>query len=239
MTTVNNDWPALPPGANSPVRQAEDDWELLSSDEDVLAAENDSTSSAEEEKMADPHGRVIINHKLLHHAASSPNLRVFAKHVTEADEDSAATPEQKVDDASSFAMVSTVDSVWSTATGGGKSFRDALFASPIREDGADDAEEAATSTKVAPSSAPRRYRKPKIVVAPIHRCSKSTGDLRSLALIHEEGDVLGDTDATEYYHRKTKGAQGRSNGMKLRPDEAKRKEFAVNKRKVQRQNSRH
>jgi hypothetical protein len=233
MTTVNKDWPALPPAPNSPVRQAEDDWELISSDEDVLA-ENDSASSAEEEKMADPGGGpVIINHKLLHHAASSPNLRVFAKRLVEEDEDSTKT-EQKVDDASSFAMVSTVDSVWSTATGaGGKSFRDALFASPIREDGAEEA----TTTKTAPSSAPRRYRKPKIVVAPIRRCSKSAGDLRALALIHEEGDVLGETDATEYYHRKTKGAQGRSNGMKLRPDEAKRKEFAVNKRKIQRQNT--
>jgi hypothetical protein len=87
----------------------------------------------------------------------------------------------------------------------------------------------------APSSAVQacsKKMKPKIVVTPIKRCARSTGDLRSL-VIHEE--VLGESDAMDYYHRKAQGASGRMNSLKLRPDEAKRKHFTLQKKKMQRE----
>lgn len=93
----------------------------------------------------------------------------------------------------------------------------------------------------------------------IRRCSKSTGDLRSLVSIQEDEDhydgaggggfggggggggetiheeeVLGETDAMDFYHRKAKGGSNRSNGMKLRPDEKKRKEWIISKKNAQR-----
>mmetsp|Transcript_5681 Transcript_5681/g.8207 ORF Transcript_5681/g.8207 Transcript_5681/m.8207 type:complete len:248 (-) Transcript_5681:147-890(-) len=93
----------------------------------------------------------------------------------------------------------------------------------------------------------RRTRvKPRFVVQPIKRCAKSTGDLRSLPRIsyeEEEEDmgggggggggscVLGDTDAQEFYARKRHGQMTHKNGMKCRPDEAKRKEFIIKKKK--------
>jgi len=47
--------------------------------------------------------------------------------------------------------------------------------------------------------------------------------------------VLGDTDAMDFYHRKAKGSMSRSNGLKIRPDEAKRKEISMYKKDLQRQ----
>jgi hypothetical protein len=93
---------------------------------------------------------------------------------------------------------------------------------------------------------------PKLVVNQIKRCAKSTGDLRSM-VIHEdpedgdfncgggggggtihEDEVLGETDAMEFYNRKQKGNLNRQNGAKIRPDEAKRKEFIMHKKNAQR-----
>ena len=48
------------------------------------------------------------------------------------------------------------------------------------------------------------------------------------------GDVLGDTDAMDFYHRKDKGSKGASNKKKLRPDEAKRKDIIMHKKDLQR-----
>jgi hypothetical protein len=95
----------------------------------------------------------------------------------------------------------------------------------------------------------RKAARPKLVVNTIKRCTKSTGDLRSL-VIHEdpeddgfggggggtihEHEVLGDTDASEFYNRKNKGSISRHNGAKIRPDEAKRKEMIIHKKNAQR-----
>jgi hypothetical protein len=97
----------------------------------------------------------------------------------------------------------------------------------------------------------RKNNRVRIIVTPIKRCAKSTGDLRSLviheeeegyggggggggAVIHEEEEVLGESDAMEYYNRKSYGSKGRSNGRKIRPDEAKRKEIIIHKKNAQR-----
>jgi len=94
----------------------------------------------------------------------------------------------------------------------------------------------------------RKANRPKLVINPIKRCAKSTGDLRSLVIheepeddgfgggggtIHEE-EVLGETDAMEFYSRKTKGNLNRQNGKKIRPDEAKRKDWIIHKKNAQR-----
>jgi len=90
----------------------------------------------------------------------------------------------------------------------------------------------------------------KFVVTPIKRCTKSTGDLRSLVKV-EDDDVdygggggggavsndliLGDSDAAEFYASKGHARMSRKNGQKLRPDEAKRKEMIIYKKNLQRQ----
>jgi len=96
----------------------------------------------------------------------------------------------------------------------------------------------------------RKEAKPRIVVNPIKRCTKSTGDLRSLVCIHEDEEeegfgcgggmtihedaVLGETDAAEFYFRKSKGCMNRTNGGKIRPDEAKRRDLIIAKKNAQR-----
>lgn len=99
----------------------------------------------------------------------------------------------------------------------------------------------------------RRTTKPKFVVKPIEKRSLSTNDLKSLVSICEnedddyygggggggpicENSVIGDSDACEFYERKNHGHKTHRNGLKLRPDEAKRKEMIMFKKDAQRQN---
>ena len=100
--------------------------------------------------------------------------------------------------------------------------------------------------------------KPKIVVTPRMRSYESSPNLYGLTSYstttitttstaapmmtktrrEDENDddlILGDTDAMEYYFRKAKGISGRKNGMKLRPDEAKRLDIVMAKKEMQRQ----
>lgn len=99
----------------------------------------------------------------------------------------------------------------------------------------------------------RKANKTRLIVTPIKRCAKSTGDLRSLviheeeegygggggggsgaAVIHEEEEILGCTDAMEYYNRKSHGSKGRASSKILRPDERKRKDWIIHKKNAQR-----
>lgn len=62
------------------------------------------------------------------------------------------------------------------------------------------------------------------------------GNLRALDHIQEAHDeVLGDTDAGDFYSRKAQGALGRKNGQKIRPDEAKRLQMTMAKKNLQKQ----
>jgi hypothetical protein len=66
--------------------------------------------------------------------------------------------------------------------------------------------------------------------------SITTTTTRATASSTDDEDlILGDTDAMEYYHRKAKGVTDRKNGMKLRPDEAKRRDIVMYKKGLQRQ----
>lgn len=91
--------------------------------------------------------------------------------------------------------------------------------------------------------------KTKFVVKPIKRCTMSTPDLTSLPKVEEnralafdplgrkgfvgggqsicDDGILGETDASDYYARKSHGSVAYKNGQRLRPDEAKRDRKSV------------
>lgn len=164
----------------------------------------------------------------LRHCASSPDLRFIGKAleaVDEDDDDDCSFVSQDESSAMSSAVMIDPPSTSSATYKRIPSFRDAIL---VRTEPSNEQKEPGVESS---ASRPKKI-KPKIVVTPIKRCAKSTGDLRSL-VIHEE--VLGESDAMEYYHRKAHGASGRVNTLKLRPDEAKRKQFTLQKKKMQRE----
>jgi hypothetical protein len=200
-------------------------WELLTDgDDDDDATEEKEARDSHETEQETPVVHVV-NRKVLRHAESSPDFRraFDLKAVMEAEDD---------DDASgSFAMVSGPGSVMSMSST--FSFRDAIL-SPGAVTSAEDEQGAGTALKIRP----RPRVKPRFVVKkPMKRCAKSTGDLTSL-VIQEEEEVIGASDAMEFYHRKALGVQTRKNGLKLRPDEAKRKQIILNKKSLQKSESR-
>jgi hypothetical protein len=187
---------------------------------------------------------------LLRHCASSPDLRHLHNLDgigEEEDDDNDEDYDVINNDAEtlSYAVLSGPGSVMSMASG--FSFRDAILSpggvGTISEDAA-----AAPSSPSAPKEGarttprtePRKPRtRPQFVVKPIKRCSKSMVDLRSLAEAHNEDDDddegMGASDAMDFYHRKALGAKGRTNGLKIRPDELKRKQFTLQRKEMQRQ----
>jgi hypothetical protein len=235
-------WPTLNPGT-SPVPAKEqkvtkqvvwndigepidqEDWELLADDDDDKEGKEDHNSS--ETKQETPVVQVM-NRKILRHAQSSPNLhRTFDMEAVMEDDDD--------DDASgSFAMVSGPGSVMSMSSN--FSFRDAILSPGAAASTSTEDEQAAGAALKNRQARPRIQ--PRFVVKkPMKRCIKSTGDLKSL-VIQEDEEVIGAADAMEFYHRKALGVQTRKNGLKLRPDEAKRKQMIMQKKGLQRSESR-
>lgn len=181
----------------------EDDWEIVCQDDD--------RDEAIEIQVVPPSMRK------LRHCSSSPDLRFIGRALEAASE----VHDEDV----------TIDSIESSGVLVSKkltSFRDAILAQSAES--SDEKKEVETSKNI-----PTRQKKvkPKLVVTPIKRCSRSTGDLQSL-VIHED-EVLGESDAMDYYYRKSVGAANRVNGLKMRPDEAKRKSITMHKKKAQRQ----
>ena len=75
-----------------------------------------------------------------------------------------------------------------------------------------------------------------IVTSPVRiRAYESSPNLRGLVSPVDEHLILGETDAMEFYYRKAKGVAGRKNGLKMRPDEAKRLDITMYKKELQRQ----
>jgi len=210
-----------------PVEPEKEQWEFLERPDRAQVTFCPRTVPAE-----DPTPKESPN--IMHHAQSSPNLReyVLASDDDSSDESSSAVlVDDSVSEADSSAvLVSGPASVWSN--GGSKlSFRDAILRSK-NGSGKEDNDHQGTTHR-------RRVKKvkPTFVVQQIKRCNKSTGDLQSLASCLEE-EIMGDTDAQEYYGRKSAGAQGRRNGLKTRPDEAKRLQMSMAKKAEQRQRQR-
>lgn len=174
-----------------------------------------------------------VNPKCLLHSQSSPNLRDYT--IEESDSDSEfehVEAQVSQDDASSdYSLVSgppSVNSIWSSRI----SFKDAL----LKKEDEDAPASIPENSADAPSKKPHGQRikkiKPKFVVQEVTpmKHAKSMGDLSKL----DEDDVMGDTDAHEYYSRKAQGSLGRRNGRKQRPDEKKRLEMSMNKKNAQR-----
>lgn len=111
------------------------------------------------------------------------------------------------------------------------SFREMLLTKVIKEE----KEEEEEKDIIEESPKPKIKTKPTFVVTPIRRCTMSSPNLRSLDSFEEGSEeVLGDSDAMEYYHRKASGYNGRKNGLKVRPDEAKRLDMILQKKDMQR-----
>jgi hypothetical protein len=195
-----------------------DDWELLTPEE----PQNEKGNEGQQIVVIETH-----HAKTLKHAASSPDFRHFGflDAVTEDDKNK--------DDSSSFSMISGPRSEISVSST--FSFRDAIMSKAANSEcNSED------QTPTSPNPKVQRQRstfKPKFVVKPVKRCAKSTGDLQSLGMINEEEEALGATDAMEFYNRKAVGAKNRSNGLKLRPDEAKRLEITMSKKNEQRRSN--
>lgn len=219
------------------------------------------------------------NPKILHRCASTPDFGYNDGYSPE-QSDSSVGPEadegeRKAGTTPAEAVVVTPSiskpfgSVWGPGASKGGVRRSPSFAEMVKVSAEASAEEEAKKAAHLEATAERlkkerearrkaRARHMKLVVTPIKRCTKSTGDLQSLSRIHEtsehddamgggggggfgdiaehhEDEVLGDTDAMDFYHRKAKGVQNRASGKMIRPDEAKRKEISVHKKDVQRE----
>lgn len=187
---------------NAETTENEDEWEIVCQDDD--------RDNAIEIQVVPPAMRK------LRHCSSSPDLRFIGRALESVSED----------DHDEDVTIDTIDSSGVLVSKKLTSFRDAILAQSA--DTPDEKKQEETSKNF-----PTRQKKikPKLVVTPIKRCSRSTGDLQSL-VIHEN-EVLGESDAMDYYYRKSVGAANRVNGLKMRPDEAKRKSMILNKKKAQ------
>lgn len=190
--------------------------------------------------------------RLLKHCESSPNFGSIYFEEDESFIDVSADDSKSVSTALTEMSHVLVDVPSSTSeqaqVGGGMvkvhrvpSFKDAILlnAEEIKKEQIEK-EKKQQALLDAMKRSKRRLTKPKYVVKEFRRCSHSTPDLKSLAKVVEDEDcyddeqVLGDMDASDFYARKSMGASSRKNGMKLRPDEAKRKEFIMYKKNAQR-----
>lgn len=177
------------------------------------------------------------NMKTLRHCASSPDMRsarelpMLQEEVEDHgdDDDDFTEIEAGCSGDESFTLVS---SEMASPTGTKVSFRDAILTKSSSINRLQENEDTDGSNQ---SSVRPRIRQAKFVVVPsMRRCIKSTGDLQSLSTDAFDSEVLGETDAMDYYHRKALGARGRASGLRMRPDEAKRKEITMYKKNLQR-----
>lgn len=254
------EWPVLsqPEMTSQESNGLESDWELLpETDESPAETSFDLVEPVptEMEKESSPNhnstkktGSTEYTPHCLKHAASTPDFRHYDTILEESDDD---TEGVLVEDSvgslasSSIVMVPRPSSVTSSWSGSKISFRDAIMKESTEEIKDDSTTDNDSEAQVQQPKTLRK--KPKFVVKPIRRCSKSTGDLQSLSRIaenddHEGGDepydndqVVGETDAELYYSRKAQGKLGRKNGRKIRPDEAKRLQITMAKKDDQRQ----
>ena len=85
---------------------------------------------------------------------------------------------------------------------------------------------------IKPNTHKRRKIAPQLVVVQPQRTRRERSTMED---DQQEQLVLGETDAPEYYSRKEHGACQHGNGLKIRPDEAKRLQITMNKKQLQRQ----
>lgn len=221
--------PVSPTANNNSSSGVGDDWEMLSPTSTDHSINNNNNTGDGENVVVVPHKHPLTITR--QGSISAPDLSILGGGVEEEDSSAVMVPNNGESVASSSVVV--VPSPQAAANSNPwlnknkVSFRDAIL----------------TPSKYVPANklsknnaAPQRVRnkvKSRYVVAPIKRCAKSTGDLLSLA--GQEEEIMGESDAIEYYNRKSHGEHGRNNGLKQRPDEAKRKDMIVQKKNMQRQ----
>jgi len=256
LPTNEETWPGLSGNVPMPQKPAEgnddkktessDEWENLSSSEPLVSENSEETT-----KVSIPRKKHIINKASFHRCASTPefsNLQDEDSYVLDCSTDTSV-------DAQSLSTVDDAVLLSHTKSSMKKipSFKDIIMLNAQARE-TEDAKKKNLLNKHhdkvrADALKKRKATRPKLVVNTIKRCTKSTGDLRSLVIyedpeddgfgvgsggtIHEH-EVLGDTDAIEFYNRKHKGSVSRHNGAKIRPDEAKRKEMIIHKKNAQR-----
>lgn len=252
------EWPALSPS------KMESDWEMLPDDSPAQTSFERDAFRIDEPFQKEMEGTDLQGGKnrsdstenkplCLKHAQSTPDFRHYKPILEESFDDSGAVLIENYDDenedgvgslaSSSIVMVSGPSSIvssqscWSTSSK--ISFRDVIMKEQSQESKDQGLTETTSQEEAKPFKTVRK--KPKFVVKQIRRCSKSTGDLQSLARIAENDDhyeddlILGETDAQLYYSQKAQGKLGRKNGRKIRPDEAKRLQITMAKKDDQRQ----
>jgi hypothetical protein len=222
----DHSWPEL-----TPEKTEHNEWEMV-----PPSSSPQVTFVVEEEPPRDSNSS-SNNPKIMKHCQSSPDLRRMQMLLEDDDDEESGVmvEDHESTASSSVVMVSGPSSVWSVAGSSRVSVRDAILQ---KSSGAEPAE-------AKEAAAPKAQKvKPKFVVVAqtpkIKRGYKSMGNLRALDHIQEDDHdyneaVMGDTDASDYYSRKAQGAIGRKNGMKSRPDEAKRLQITMVKKNLQRE----
>jgi len=264
------EWPALSPSkiSSHDPHATDNDWEFVADDTPTQTSfERDAEVIVEpiQKQMENTGGNSTSkgnstqgNSLCVKHYPSTPDFHHYDNILEESYDDVGGVLMESYNEdenedgvgslaSSSIVMVSgppsvmSSQSVWSSKI----SFRDAIMKEQTQETKEEE------NTQQQQAKPPRAMKKkPKFVVKPIRRCSKSTGDLQSLARIVENEDqygggggsdpydddlILGETDAQLYYNQKAQGKLGRKNGRKVRPDEAKRLQITMAKKDDQRQ----
>ena len=250
-------WPSLGDTKTSPSREL-DDWEYVSEiNDDVEETKSNHVAYGNITKLVDSSNN-ITDSPIIHRCESTPEFSSYStlgSAMVSDDEFSFLN-----DCNSSIAAESLSTSKDDTILLSHKpkkvpSFKDMILfnAEKLKEEELKKKEQMQQLAKEKRKDAMLRKKqsKTRLVVTPIKRCARSTGDLRSLiihegeegysgmnspvaTIIYEEDEVLGYTDAQEYYDRKSHGNNGRSKGQRIRPDEARRKEMIIHKKNAQR-----
>jgi hypothetical protein len=172
------------------------------------------------------------NPRTLKHCQSSPNLLNYQVEEDASEEESAATIEDSSMMSASVVVVPSPSPDNIASSFAKVSFKDAILSKS--DHGVNQNDTALNGSE--PKQSTLRKVKPKFVVTPIKRCVRSTGDLKAMGRdMNDEDEVLGDGDAHEFYSRKAHGSATRQNGLKTRPDEAKRLQMILAKKNVQRE----
>jgi len=218
-------------------KKEEDEWELVSSDSDSKARE-DEISRPMEKKIIDDDFPLLI-----HKSVSTPNFTDEESYILDY--------ESSIDFIDTSFCSQTSTPLTAPTLRKVPSFKDMILTNlPQLENEEVERQKKIKldEEKVRMEALLRQKVKPRLIVNKIKRCTKSTGDLRTLVCIQEdedievggvdvihEEDISGETDAMDYYHRKDRGCLNHKNSLKLRPDEAKRKQRIVTKKNAQRQ----
>jgi hypothetical protein len=242
----------------------DDNWEILEDDYATNATHENSTRTEICVDLPQPNDPLedyaIINssvHKLPVDQSSTENTELADTSVEETSllrrnrSGSISSPDFRklVFEDDGFTIVSnpgTVLSCWSSSTSDTinpvRTFRDILMTKP-KESKVEGSLEPIPSSNHRPILATnnRRMKKSQFVVvrtSNLKRCAKSSNDLSVIdEQEHYDDDRYDDHGVEFYYSNKAMGARGRNNGLKLRPDELKRKDIILHKKNLQRQSS--